>query len=156
MKSFLSFLRSKPITNAYSMTKSRLGITHIWAQPSSTNAETNPPITTKTTSQSVFTWLRVGLTRWGPVYVNGWVELWAALIQVDDRLNWEGSCTLSPVKGEVPALAACHLTLEPEGATEQDTQGTVRTQLGECAVLWWKTREGGWTKWHREDSVLLL
>jgi len=69
------------------------------------------------------------------VDVDGGVELGAALVQVDDGLHGEGPRALGSVEGEVPPLAARRLTLEAEGAAEEDSQGAVRPQLGERAVL---------------------
>ena len=57
--------------------------------------------------------------------VNGRVELWAALIQVDDGFDGQRACTLCTIKGEVPSLAASGLTLESEGTAEENSQGTV-------------------------------
>lgn len=59
------------------------------------------------------------------MYVDGGVELRAALVEVDDELDGKRSCTLSSIEGEVPTLAAGCLTLQPQGAAEEHTQGTV-------------------------------
>lgn len=67
--------------------------------------------------------------------VDGGVELRTALVQVDDGLYGQGSGALGSVEGEVPPLAAGVLTLEPEGAAEEDPEGAVGAQLGEGAVL---------------------
>lgn len=57
--------------------------------------------------------------------VDGGVELGAALVQVNDGLDGQWAGTFGSVKGEVPALAAGRLTLEPERAAEEDAQGAV-------------------------------
>lgn len=57
--------------------------------------------------------------------VDGGVELGAALVQVNNGLDRQWAGTLGSVKGEVPALAAGRLTLEPERAAEEDAQGAV-------------------------------
>lgn len=67
--------------------------------------------------------------------VDGGVELGAALVQVNDGLDGKWAGTLGSVEGKVPALAAGRLTLEPERAAEEDTQGAVRSQLSERALL---------------------
>lgn len=67
--------------------------------------------------------------------VDGGVELGAALVQVNDGLDGQRAGTFGSVKGEVPALAAGRLTLEPERAAEEDAQRAVRAQLGERALL---------------------
>ncbi len=59
------------------------------------------------------------------MYVNGGVEFRAALVQVNYGLYWQRSRALSPIKGEVPALTAGRLTLEPERTTEEHTQSAV-------------------------------
>lgn len=67
--------------------------------------------------------------------VDGGVELGAALVQVNDGLDGQRAGTLGSVKGEVPALAAGRLTLEPERSAEEDAQGAVRAQLSERTLL---------------------
>lgn len=57
--------------------------------------------------------------------VDGGVELWAALVQVDDGLYGQRPRALCSVEGEVPPLAAGVLTLESEGAAEEDSEGAV-------------------------------
>lgn len=57
------------------------------------------------------------------------------MVQVDDGLYGQGSCAFRSIKGEVPPLAACVLTLESEGTAEEDSEGAVRMDLGERTVL---------------------
>ena len=59
------------------------------------------------------------------MYVDGGVELRAALVQVDDGLYGQWSCTLGSVEGEVPSLTAGVLALESEGTAEQHSQSAV-------------------------------
>lgn len=66
--------------------------------------------------------------------VDGGVELWAALVQVDDGLYRQRSGAFGPIKSEVPALTASVLTLEPQRAAEQHTQSTVCILLSERAL----------------------
>lgn len=67
--------------------------------------------------------------------VDGGVELGTSLVQVDDGLYGQGSGALCSIEGEVPPLTAGVLTFESEGAAEEDPEGAVRAELGECAVL---------------------
>ncbi len=69
------------------------------------------------------------------MYVNGGVEFRAALVQVNDGLYGQRSSAFGPIKGEVPALTAGRLTLEPERTAEEHTQSAVRSLLGERALL---------------------
>lgn len=57
--------------------------------------------------------------------VDGGVELWASLVQVDDGLHWQRSCALRSIEGEIPPLTARLLTLESQGAGEQHSEGTL-------------------------------
>ncbi len=59
------------------------------------------------------------------MYVNGGVEFRAALVQVNDGLYGQWSSAFGPIKGEVPALTAGCLTLEPERTAEEHTQSAV-------------------------------
>lgn len=59
------------------------------------------------------------------MYVNGGVELWAALVQVNDGLNGQRSGAFGPIEGEVPSLAAGRLALEPQRTAEDHPQGAV-------------------------------
>lgn len=73
---------------------------------------------------------------WGrSVDVDGWVEFWTTLVQVNDGLHGQGSGALRSIKGEVPPLTAGVLALESQGASKEDSERTVWAQLGEGAVL---------------------
>lgn len=83
----------------------------------------------------------LALTWGGSVYVDGGVELWTSLVQVNDGLYRQRSGTFCPIKSEVPALATSCLTLQPEWATEQHTESTVCMLLSERTLLRTETQE---------------
>ncbi|TRZ03541.1 hypothetical protein DNTS_013511 [Danionella cerebrum] len=62
-------------------------------------------------------------------------ELWTPLVQVQNGLYGQWSTAFSPIEGEVPALAAGFLTLEPQGASEEYTQSTGGLMLSERTLL---------------------
>ncbi len=83
----------------------------------------------------------LALTWCGSVYVDGGVEFWTSLVQVNDGLYRQRSGTFCPIKSEVPALATSCLTLQPERAAEQHTESTVCMLLSERTLLRTGTQE---------------
>lgn len=83
----------------------------------------------------------LALTWRGSVYVDGGVEFWTSLVQVNDGLYRQRSGAFCPIKSEVPALATSCLTLQPEWATEQHTESTVCMLLSERTLLRTGTQE---------------